>query len=147
MNFARLVTSAVLLMASLTAPSAEPVAPLIKPVSDPLVLDSPYWYVRTPADESKVFFLFDDHYAALMNIDGSDVLLNLTGKHGSAGKVGDVIALEFEADKIRVQARFKVSWLCPKSDDDCSVTSYDVTIKVTKGSRSESIDAVGSSGT
>ena len=93
-----------------------------------------------------VFLAEYDDSRALMNIDGSDIAINLVSAHGKLKKVGDVLEKTFRSGNVLVKARYKATSVCPKDSESCEVTNYDVTFDVSKGSQRQLVDADGGVG-
>lgn len=77
---------------------------------------------------------------AKMNIDGSDVPLQLVKRVGPENeKVGRHSTEIYQAPGIKVSARYVTTAVCEPNDENCESTSYEATFTVTKGKRQQTV--------
>ena len=120
---------------------------LVVPLKDQHAIDGCAWSASAPTVGSGFVFLGEiDDSRSLMNIGGSDVDLALTSEHGTLKKVGDVLERTFKAQGVLVRAKYRVTWICPKGDDSCEVTRFNVSFNVSKGSKQQTVRATGEVG-
>jgi hypothetical protein len=120
---------------------------LVAPLKDQHAIDGCAWSASAPTVGSGFVFLGEiDGSRSLMNIGGSDVDLAITSEHGALQKPGDVLERTFKADGVLVNAKYRVTWTCPKDDDSCEVTRFTVSFKVAKGSKQQLVRATGDVG-
>ena len=81
---------------------------------------------------------------AMMNIDGRDVRLNLVNRAGPKNeKVGSHSTELYQAQGIKVTARYVTTAICEPNDENCESTSYDATFTVMKGKRQQTVKLTG----
>ena len=107
----------------------------------------------TPRNAERYMFfssIEEDPQKASMNIDGSDVKLNLEKEEGLKGKekerVGSKSTASFANGDIKVSVTYVVTRVCPPRDESCESTDYEATFVVKKGAKSQIVKAVGSCG-
>jgi hypothetical protein len=93
-------------------------------------------------------FVFESDAArtpAWMNLDGSDVELKLVYASLSTKGVtrGSRSHSKYRANEVSVLIKYVVSATCPEENPDCDSVGYTATITVTKGSRKQTIKAIG----
>jgi hypothetical protein len=118
------------------------------------VADSCGCYFRLAGEdrnsERYVFFEDASEKAPLMNIDGRNVKLKLLSSIEPAGGVsrrGERFSRNYAAGNVRVRMYFVASSVCPGPyDPECLGNRYDVTLVVTKGTRRQTIKALGGCG-
>ena len=92
-------------------------------------------------------FMSDPEDNARMNIDGSDVRLNLVKRVAPANeKVGRHSTEIYQAPGIKVTARYVTTAMCEPNEPGCESTSYDATFTVVKGNRQQTVKLEGACG-
>jgi len=133
---------------ALSADATPLVAPLIK--QDAIRGCSWQAWIPTPSSTgaAPLIFLADrDDSRAVMNVDGSDVVLKVEGKSGPLPKIGDVIERKYGAPGIEIKATYKVTSDCSESpNESCEVSGYSVTLEVKKDGRTQVVQAKGAVG-
>lgn len=120
---------------------------LIGPLSDQNAVDGCSWFASSPSIGAGYIFLADiGDEPTLMHIDGKDLPLRLVRQSGALKKVGDTLERTYRSGDVQVAARFKAIWVCPKDDESCEVTRFRVTFQVSKGARSQAVEATGEVG-
>jgi hypothetical protein len=120
---------------------------LVAPLSDQNAIDGCSWSASAPSTGDGYVFLAEiGDEPTLMHIDGHDLRLELVNQSGRLKKVGDALERTYRSGDVQVRARFKATWVCPVGDESCEVTKYLVTFQVSKGARSQTIEATGDVG-
>lgn len=120
---------------------------LVTPLSDQNAVDGCSWSASSPSLGAGYIYLAEiGDEQTLMRIDGSDLQLHLVSESGKLKTVGDALERTYRSGDVEVTARFKAIWVCPENDESCEVTKYRVTFHVTKGARSQTVDATGDVG-
>ena len=85
-----------------------------------------------------------------MNINGKDTKLKrvkTTDDPEGEPRVGSRFFEEYEgASGLKVKIDYVTTWVCPPLDEACEVIKYNVSITVTKGKTSKTIQAAGACG-
>jgi len=96
------------------------VAPVVAPLNNQNAIRGCSWraWISTPSSSPEMpsFILIADRddSRAIMNIDGSDVVLKVDGKSGPLPSIGDVIERGYNAPGIEVNAIYTVTSDCSK---------------------------------
>jgi len=109
---------------------------------------------QTPQERKKnsstrfVFWNALSEPEAWMNIDGRDTKLRLVSSKDPRGreKKGSRSSRRYKAGDTIVQIDRIATQVCGPKDEGCEVTLYDGTIRVTKGSRKQTIKVSGDCG-
>lgn len=120
---------------------------LVTPLSNQNAIDGCSWSASSPSLGAGYIFLAEiGDEPTLMRIDGSDLRIRLVSESGKLRRVGDALDRTYRSGDVEVTARFKAIWVCPENDESCEVTKYRVTFHVTKGARSQTVEATGDVG-
>ena len=115
-----------------------------------------YFQFRSTPDSAERYILFssienDGNETAWMNIDGRDVKLKLQKKSGpfwiqQRERPGKRSTVKYVVENITVNGTYITTKVCPRNDESCESTEYNVTLVVKKGARSQVVKAKGSCG-
>ena len=137
------IVSTLLAVAASTLPGAEP-ATLVSPLKNQSAIEGCAWSASAPALGDGFIYLEDlADPLILMNIDGVDTEFALVRQQGLLASVGDIMIRSFRAANVTVEAQYKVTWVCPPESESCEVTKYSVTFTVTRGTRTQVVEAAG----
>ena len=140
------------------APSQVRPRPLVRNLKNNSVADGCgcYFQFRGTPDSAERYIFFssienDGNEFAWMNIDGQDVKLTLKGKSGpfwiqQRERPGNRSTVKYVAENITVNGTYITTKVCPRNDENCESTDYNVTFIVRKGARSQVVKAKGSCG-
>jgi hypothetical protein len=127
--------------------SASSDALLVSPLTEQDAIDGCSWSASSKElGDGFVFLAEYDDSRTLMNIDGSDIELDLVDESGNLVAVGDVLERTYQAEGVLVNAKYTTTWVCPDGSESCEVTRYKITFDVSKGSRRQVVQATGDVG-
>lgn len=130
------------------AVAADESATLVAPLQNQSAIRGCSWTASAPVlGEGFVFLAEYDDSEILMNIDGSDVALELIDETGSL-KLGEVLHRNYRGPGIAVSASYTSTWNCsmvPESES-CEVTKFSATFEVKKNERTQIVQATGEVG-
>jgi hypothetical protein len=120
---------------------------LVTPIPKPYAIEGCAWSASSQSLGSGFIYLAElDDSVAIMRIDGVDVELQLVEAHGRLDKVSDVLEKKYRSGSHQVKARYVATWVCPENNESCEVTKYTVRFEVSKGQRTQVIEATGDVG-
>ncbi len=122
---------------------------LVGPLQSSHGIDGCSWSASSPKQSDRYIFVAEyDLSAVYMKIDGEDRLLRLDPRQskGSLKALGQLRREVFTAEALRVEARFKSTYVCPASITNCEITKYDVEFSVTTGYGTQTVKGVGDVG-
>ena len=111
-----------------------------------------YFKLEGEGGSSERYVFFEDATlgSPIMNIDGRHVRLRLvssTEPSGGVSRKGGRFSRRYAARGVKVRMEFVTASVCPPPyDPECVANGYDVTLTATKGSRRQTIRAVGGCG-
>jgi hypothetical protein len=125
---------------------------LIRNISGAVDVQGCGCYFQFPSEDRRSgrYLFFEDfsEESPLMNIDGENVRLKLiSSTEPSEGvKRGGRFSRSYVSSNIKVRIDFVATSVCAPNDEACESTNYDVTVTVIKGSRRQSVKAIGGCG-
>ena len=122
---------------------------LVQPLADQSRARGCGWYASAAeVGHGTMFFAELDESAAYMNIRGTDVrIMPDPGRSaGSRFRVGDTLTRTYLGDGVQVEARFRITDVCPPDTESCEVTKYDARFEVTSSGSRQVVAATGERG-
>jgi hypothetical protein len=122
---------------------------LVRPLQDQSVVLGCAWSASSEDIGPGLILVAEyDESLIVMNIDGTDVRLDLDPSSGAGfpSRIGDRVTKVYTADSLRVEAVYTTTWVCPPNQESCEVTRFDVTFVVKQGNQTETVKATGDVG-
>jgi S-formylglutathione hydrolase FrmB len=119
---------------------------IVAPLADQDAIRGCSWNASAPGVGEGFMFLAEyDDSEILMNLDGTDLNLELAADEGGMG-LGEQRVRRYQAPDVDVIARYTITGVCPAGSEACEVTHYRATFEVRKDSRVQFVEATGSVG-
>ena len=96
-----------------------------------------------------IFYENDSDGVPYMNIDGRNVRLKLVGSsepYRRSERKGERFSRRYASGDVKVHMDIVVTSVCAPNDEQCEFTGYKATVTVSKGSRKQTVEAVGGCG-